>query len=153
MGASRYRFRSTWHLGAPPDDVFAALERLADYPSWWREIRVVQPLGDDRFELTCQSLLPYTLRFVTKRVVQDQTARVLEAEMTGDLEGFSRWTIAASPTGTVAVFDEEVVAQKALLRRLELVARPAFTANHRLMMRSGERGLRTYLAGYRARLD
>ena len=42
---------------------------------------------------------------------------------------------------------------KPLLRRLELIARPAFKANHSRMMRDGERGLRTYLAGYRARLD
>jgi len=40
-----------------------------------------------------------------------------------------------------------------LLRRLELAARPAFKANHTKMMRDGERGLRTYLAGYRAHFD
>jgi hypothetical protein len=28
------------------------------------------------------------------------------------------------------------------------IARPAFRANHALMMRRGERGLRTYLAGF-----
>ena len=41
-----------------------------------------------------------------------------------------------------------MVANKALLRRLAPIARPAFRANHALMMRHGERGLRTYLAGF-----
>jgi hypothetical protein len=85
--------------------------------------------------------------------VRDAGARILEANMSGDLDGFSRWTISSAPNGTSAVFEEEVVATKTLLRRLELIARPAFKANHTKMMRDGERGLRTYLAGYRARLD
>jgi hypothetical protein len=78
---------------------------------------------------------------------------VLEAGMTGDLEGFSRWTISVHPTGTEAVFDEQVVAAKPLLRKLEPIARPAFKANHARMMRNGERGLRTFLAGYRTQFD
>jgi hypothetical protein len=78
---------------------------------------------------------------------------VLEASMTGDLEGFSRWAISVHPTGTSATFDEEVVANTSLLRRLERIARPAFKANHKRMMRNGERGLRTFLAGYRTAFD
>jgi hypothetical protein len=74
--------------------------------------------------------------------------RVLEAKLTGDLEGFSRWTITATGSGADLLFEEEVVTTKALLRRLAPIARPAFRANHALMMRHGERGLRTYLAGY-----
>jgi hypothetical protein len=73
--------------------------------------------------------------------------------MTGDLDGFSRWTISVHPTGTTVTFDEEVVATKPIVRKLEPIARPAFTLNHRRMMRSGERDLRTYLAGYRARFE
>ena len=49
-----------------------------------------------------------------------------------------------------AVFEEEVTATKALLRYLAPVARPAFRANHTLMMRHGQAGLRVYLAGYAA---
>ena len=50
---------------------------------------------------------------------------------------------------TRCVFDEHVVTNKGLLDRLAVVARPAFKANHTLMMRHGEAGLRTFLAGYR----
>jgi hypothetical protein len=154
VSGSLYKFRSTWNVSAAaPHDVFAVLERLADYPLWWPQVRRVTPLGDDAYDLVCRSALPYELRFTTKQTVRDPVDRVLEATLSGDLEGFSRWTISADSTSTVATFDEEVVATKPLLRRLELVARPAFKANHTRMMRDGERGLRTYLAGYRARLD
>jgi hypothetical protein len=153
MGDSSYTFQSEWHLSASPDDVYQALERVPDYPLWWPEIRDVRPLGDQSFELTCKSTLPYELRFTIAQSVRDPSARVLEAHMTGDLEGFSRWTVSAQTTGTTATFDEDVTARKALLRRLDPIARPAFKVNHRRMMHNGERGLRTYLAGYRAQFD
>jgi hypothetical protein len=153
MAGSRYEFRSTWHLNAAPADVYAVLERLPDYPLWWPQVRSVTPRGGNAYELVCRSSLPYELRFVTTQSRRDPVDRVLEATMTGDLEGFSRWRIGVETEGTAATFEEEVVANKALLRRLEPVARPAFKANHSKMMRDGERGLRTYLAGYRARLD
>ena len=153
MGGSVYKFRSTWHLSASPDDVYAVLERVPDYPLWWPQVRSVTPVGDLTFELVCRSSLPYELRFTIAQAVRDPETRVLEATMAGDLAGFSRWTITVGANGTSATFDEEVLATKVLLRRLELVARPAFKANHSRMMRDGERGLRTYLAGYRAHLD
>ena len=152
MGGSVYKFRSTWHLNAAPDDVYAVLERVPDYPLWWPQVRSVMPVGDLTFALVCRSSLPYDLTFTTRQAVRDPETRVLEATMAGDLEGFSRWTITVNAQGTAATFDEEVVANKALLRRLEVVARPAFKANHSKMMRDGERGLSTYLAGYRAQL-
>jgi hypothetical protein len=146
---NRYVFRSEWPLEAPLDDVYAALAELADYPSWWPEVRTVRPVSDTTFELVCRSLLPYDLAFSSRRTRMDRDQGVLEAALEGDLSGFSRWTISKVPLGTLAVFEEEVTAEKALLRRLGGVARPAFKANHRLMMRHGRRGLRTYLAGMR----
>ncbi|MFE0458979.1 SRPBCC family protein [Kitasatospora sp. NPDC058965] len=74
-------------------------------------------------------------------------AGVLEAELTGDLVGWSRWTVHPAGAGAaVAVFEEEVRPGKALMRRLALPGRPLFLANHALMMRAGERGLRRLLA-------
>jgi hypothetical protein len=142
-----------WNPGAPAGDVYRVLEHLAGYPAWWPEVKEVRPLRPDEYELRCRSLLPYDLVFTTQQTRRDPQARVLEAALSGDLEGFSRWTIQEFPDGARATFDEEVVATKALLRRLDPVARPAFRANHRLMMKHGEAGLRTFLAGYRARYD
>jgi hypothetical protein len=89
------------------------------------------------------------LVFRTRQSVRDTRNGLLEANMTGDLEGFSRWTVTPTGNGTLAVFDEDVVANKGLLRALEPIARPAFKANHWLMMRHGEAGLNVYLAGFR----
>jgi hypothetical protein len=146
-----YRFRSVWHLDASPVDVYDALERLPDYPTWWREVREAQQLTAETFRMRCQATLPYDLVFTSTQERRDPVERVLQARLVGDLDGFSRWSIGPSPKGgTDAVFDEEVVATKALLRRLAPVARPAFKANHLLMMRHGQAGLRTYLAGWKA---
>lgn len=101
-------------------------------------------LAPDSSRITARSLLPYDLAFVTRQSRRDIDALVLEATMTGDLEGFSRWTLRAEGVRTTAVFDEEVITRKSLLRRLPPMARPAFRANHALMMRHGQAGLRTY---------
>ena len=153
MADHSYSFRSVWTLGASADDVYQALARLADYPAWWPEIKEVRSLSREEYELRCRSVLPYDLVFTTRQTRRDPQARVLEAHLDGDLEGFSRWTIQEFPEGSRATFEEEVVANKKLLQRLDPLARPAFKANHKLMMSHGERGLRTYLAGHRARWD
>jgi hypothetical protein len=145
----RYIFRSSWRLEAPPADVTAALEEVGSYPAWWPEVRAATRIDDDTYELRCRSTLPYDLVLETQRSVHDTVGGVLEANLIGDLEGFSRWTITPDGPGTLAVFDEDVVANKRLLQMLEPVARPAFKANHWLMMRHGRAGLRVYLAGLR----
>jgi len=148
-----YRFRSVWSVPAEPGTVYAVLRELGEYPRWWREVRTVRRIDDDTSELVCRSFLPYDLSFVSSRAREDPFARVLEATLTGDLEGFSRWTIRPDGrNGSRMLFEEEVVTNKRSLNLLAPIARPAFTANHTLMMRSGERGLRTYLAGYQAAL-
>lgn len=144
-----YQFRSEWRLSAPPADVFRALAELDDYPTWWPEVRAVRWLSADARRLVCRSLLPYDLNFTVCRPKRDQHAGILQARLDGDLEGTSRWTITASLGGTLAVFDEEVVVNKSLLRRLAPIARSAFAGNHRLMMNHGRRGLTAYLAGMR----
>lgn len=145
MDPNRYRFRSLWNLDAPPAAVFDALERVDRYPEWWPEIRAVHRIDDGSGEVVCRASLPYELRFTLHQVRRDPVLRVLEASMVGDLEGRSSWTVTAASGRTVAVFDEEVVATKPLLRRLAPVARPVFRANHSLMMRHGRRGLAAHL--------
>jgi hypothetical protein len=149
MDRNFYVFRSEWALASPLDDVYLALAQLADYPSWWPEVRSVRQVSAETSELVCRSLLPYDLAFTSRQTCKDPDAGMLEAALAGDLAGFSRWTLTPSAEGTLAVFEEEVTAEKALLRRLGRVARPAFEANHSLMMRHGRQGLRTFLAGLR----
>jgi hypothetical protein len=153
MSLHHYRFRSVWPVDATPDEAYRALREVDDYPAWWPEVRRVTRVDDATYDMVCRSTLPYDLVFRTVQSRQDAAAGVLEARLTGDLEGFSRWTITAADRGATLVFEEEVEARKALLRRLGAVARPAFVANHSLMMRHGRQGLRAYLAGFRRGSD
>lgn len=149
--SNRYRFRSVWRFDVQPEVAFRALRETEDYVAWWPEIKETRRLDEDRVEARIRSVLPYDLTMVLERTRDDAEAGVLEARMTGDLEGFSRWVIRPDGRGgTVLLFEEEAVPQKPLMRRLAPIARPLFRWNHALMMRSAERGLRAYLAGYAA---
>jgi hypothetical protein len=143
---NHYRFRTCWRLTVPADDAYSALEDVRQYPRWWPEVTLGQQIDDESCEMCVRSVLPYSLSFVIRQARRDPVGRFLEATMSGDLEGFSRWTVMAAPSGSMAVFEENVVARKPLLRRLAVVGRPAFRANHALMMRSGKRGLDALLS-------
>ena len=143
-----YSFRNIWSLDCPPAEAYEMLRDVTEFTMWWPEVREAQALGGGRFSLRARALLPYSLRFVGVRRIDDPEARVLELAMTGDLEGFSRFRIEPSGRGSRILFEEQVTANKTLLRRLALVARLVFCANHWLMMRRGEAGLRTYAAGF-----
>ncbi|MFD8547953.1 SRPBCC family protein [Streptomyces sp. NPDC059649] len=142
----RYRFRSVWLLDAPPAVVYAVLERAESYPQWWPQVREVTRLDDRTGTARFRSLLPYDLRVVAAERVRDPGAGVLEIAMHGDLAGWARWTVRPGAGGTRAVFEQDVEVRKPLMRRVGLLARPLFRANHALMMRAGRRGLAGWLA-------
>ncbi|MET4924158.1 SRPBCC family protein [Streptomyces sp. PSRA5] len=141
-----YRFRSVWELDAAPDIVFGVLERAGEYPDWWPQVREVTPVDERCGTARFRSVIPYDLFVRARESRNDPRARVLEMEMTGDLEGWARWTLSARGGGTRALYEQEVVVNKPLLRRLAVAGRPFFLANHALMMRAGRRGLRKVLA-------
>ncbi len=145
MDWSHYRFRSLWALPAPPAAVYAALERAEDYPRWWPQVREVDRLDDTSGRIRIRSALPYDLVFTAREVRRDPDAGILEIAMTGDLEGWARWTLAPAGVGTLARYDQVVDVRNPLMRRLAVPGRPLFRANHWLMMRAGRRGLRAHL--------
>ncbi len=149
-GLTHYVFRSTWHVAAPPAAVTSVLNDLPSYPAWWPEIRQVRPLGDGRFEVLARSLLPYELRFVSEAAAPGPgpDPGVIEARLSGDLEGWVRWRVEEADGGCRLAYDQEVTTHKRLLNAMAPVARPAFRANHAVMMRHGEAGLRAFMAGY-----
>jgi uncharacterized protein YndB with AHSA1/START domain len=146
---THYVFRSVWHVDAARDDVMPVLYDLESYPAWWPEIREVRPLGGQRFEVVARSFLPYELRFTSDADMTQPMPNVIDARLTGDMEGTVRWTVTPSDGGSRLVYDQEVSTHKRLLNVMAPVARPGFKANHTLMMRHGQAGLRTYMAGYR----
>ncbi|MFE6624793.1 SRPBCC family protein [Streptomyces sp. NPDC057740] len=149
MDWSHYRFRSLWALPAPPGVVYDLLAQAEDYPRWWPQVREVNWIDDTSGVITIRSLLPYGITFTAREVRRDRAAGIVEIAMTGDLEGWARWTITPHGSGTLARYDQVVDVNKPLLRRLAVPGRPFFRANHRLMMRAGRRGLLADLAGRR----
>ena len=148
MSLNDYRFRSLWSVRTTTDRVFGALVDLAGYPDWWPDIRDVTQLDDDTAEVTCRSVLPYSLRFLLHRAVEDESGGRVRVDMSGDLEGYVQGRVAAHRTaGALLAITQRVVVTKPLLRALAPVGRPVFRANHALMMWRGQRGLRAYLAG------
>ncbi|MFI9545952.1 SRPBCC family protein [Streptomyces sp. NPDC052016] len=145
MDWTHYRFRSLWPLPAPPAAVYEILERLEDYPRWWPQVRAVTRLDGVTGVLTIRSLLPYAMTFTAREVRRDPAAGVLEVALSGDIEGWARWTVTAAGSGSLARYDQVVDVNKPLLRRFAVPGRPVFRANHRLMMRAGRRGLTAYL--------
>ncbi|MFG2297597.1 SRPBCC family protein [Streptomyces sp. NPDC048603] len=144
MDWSHYRFRSVWDLPAPPGRVYAVLERPADYPLWWPQVRRVDPDPDDdrAGSAVFRSFLPYELHVTARERRADPDRGVLEVALHGDLEGWVRWTLRPLGTGgTRALYEQEVVVRKPVLRRLAIPGRPFFRFNHALMMRAGRRGL------------
>jgi hypothetical protein len=146
MAADHYLFRSTWQIDAAPDAVYTTLANVAAYPSWWPQVHAATQFDDFSGELRCRSLLPYDLVFVIRREIEDADRRILRATLDGDLAGTSQWEITPDGTGTLAVFDEDVVVRKTLIRLVGQIARPALRYNHDRMMRGGERGVRQHLS-------
>ena len=145
MSRHFYVFRSDWVVPASQPVVFETLAKLDEYPSWWREVRNTRPIDEQTCGLEIRSSRPYSLHMTAHHSRKDATEGVLEARLSGDLVGHSRWTMTPGPAGgTALTFSEEVEVTRPLLRRLSF-ARPAFRWNHTLMMRSGERGLRRHL--------
>ncbi|MCF1598714.1 SRPBCC family protein [Streptomyces muensis] len=149
MDWSHYRFRSLWALPAPPATVYDLLAQAEDYPRWWPQVREVHRIDDTSGVITIRSVLPYDMTFTAREVRRDRAAGVLEIVMSGDIEGWARWTITPHGSGSLARYDQVVDVNKPLLRRFAVPGRPVFRANHRLMMRAGRRGLLAYLAGRR----
>ncbi|MGH3948088.1 MAG: SRPBCC family protein [Pseudonocardiaceae bacterium] len=144
---SRYHFRNVWSVDMPAADVFTALADLDSYPAWWPYVRSVHQVDDDTADVLCRSVLPYSLELRLRRAIEDQPARHLRVDMSGDLEGFCAAQVERNGGGCFVRIAQEVVLRKKTLRRIEPVLRPLLRANHAAMMWRGERGLRAHLAG------
>ncbi|MFI8896508.1 SRPBCC family protein [Streptomyces paradoxus] len=145
MDWNHYRFRSLWTLPEPPATVYDVLERPEGYPHWWPQVREVTRLDDTTGVIRIRSVLPYGMTFTAREVRRDPAAGVLETALSGDIEGWARWTVTLLGTGSLVRYDQVVSVHKPLLRRLAVPGRLLFRANHALMMRSGRRGLVRHL--------
>ena len=145
MGPRDYRFRSVWSIEAPLPTVFGVLVDLGGYPDWWADVRDVHEIDEDTAELTCRATLPYTIVLRMVRIEENADAGRLRVRLSGDLDGELRCSLSRVPGGTRLDIGQVVCVRKPLLRALSPLARPVLRANHALMMRHGQRGLRAHL--------
>lgn len=146
MDRNHYRFRTVWTLSAPAATVYGVLERIEDYPRWWPQVREVARLDDTTGIVTIRSVLPYDLTFTLREGRRDRENGVLEAGLSGDIDGWARWTVTdLGAHGCAAHYEQEVDVRARLLRVLAVPGRPLFRANHGLMLRAGRRGLAAHL--------
>ncbi|WP_424214676.1 SRPBCC family protein [Streptomyces sp. BI20] len=137
-----FRFRAHWTLAVSPERVWAVLERVEEYPQWWPQVRRVRlDPGGRSGTAEFRSALPYAIRLGVSVRRHDPEARVLDLALTGDLDGWARWTLREEDGVTLVRYAQEVRVVRPLLRALARPARPLLVLNHTLMMRAGRRGL------------
>ena len=97
---SPVRTQRTVRVEVDPADVWAALHRVEDYPSWWRWLRRFdgQALAaGERWRCTIRPPLPWTLE-VDVHLVAVAGGRV-DAAVSGDVTGVASVSIATDPAG------------------------------------------------------
>jgi hypothetical protein len=139
--SASYRFDNSWSVPADRDLLYDLLADIAGYPQWWPQVRAVARVDDDSAHVVARSLLPYSLDMVLTRAVEDRRSGVLEARLSGQLDGWCRWTLREGRGLTDVVYEQEVTTPGRLMNAASAVARPALVANHAWMMRGGRRGM------------
>lgn len=146
-----YHFVSTWALGAPASDVFAALRDYATYPEWWPDVCRVDLAHDGGgsdvgmvVRVRVKSPLFYSLSFDVE-LVEVAEPTLISTRASGHLVGTGVWRLVEVAGGTVASYTWDVATTRPWMNLLAPVARPAFSAAHESVMRRGARGLTSRL--------
>lgn len=134
-----FRFDGQWLVDLPVESAYEQLVDLEHYPDWWPEVRAVAKVSPDDARVLIRSRLPYTLDLLLHAVHRRQD--LLETTISGDLEGWVHWRLAADGEQTRLSFAQEVEVSGRLLGWASYVARPLLVWNHEKMMRSAVRGL------------
>ena len=144
---ARYSFLTTWALGAPVADVWAAIHATEQWPSWWRGVKVAEQLeaGDGSgvgslHRYVWRSRLPYDIQF-TLRTTRVAAPYVLEGDADGDLRGTGRWRLWEGDGATAVTYEWDVETTIPWMNAVAPVGRPIFRWSHDVVMRQGGEGL------------
>jgi hypothetical protein len=160
VASNDYHFITAWRIPATPDEISTVLGDAPALARWWPSVYLavdeVSP-GDERglgkvVDLYTKGFLPYTLRWQFSVTASDPPWG-FSIEARGDFVGRGIWTLRqdvgpAEPGGplTIVTYDWLVIAEKGILKRLSLVMKPIFKANHHWAMARGEESLKIELA-------
>ena len=157
MRSPDYHFVTRWRVNGTCDEVGDVLSDPLQLPRWWPSVylRVTELTPGDAdgigrvVDLYTKGWLPYTLRwrFTT---TESRRAEGFSLDAEGDFVGRGVWTFVQDGAAVDVTFDWRIAAHKPLLRRLTLLLRPLFAANHHWAMRQGLTSLRLELERRRA---
>lgn len=137
-----FHFSSRHLLPGSADAFFDELHDIEAWPSWWPQVRSVEPIDDRSGYVTIRSFLPITLRLRLVALVDDAATRTLRASLDGDLTGWSQFVVEPDGAGSLLRYDQEArVTKPGAASTFAGAARPLLVANHRSMMRTGLRAL------------
>lgn len=134
------------------EEVSEVLSDPLEFPRWWPSVySSVKPVeagganGVGRvYELHTKGWLPYTLRW-RFTITDSNRPHGLALAASGDFVGRGVWSFVQDGPCVRITYDWRITAEKPLLRRLSLLLKPLFAANHRWAMRMGERSLQLEL--------
>lgn len=145
-----YRFVTTWHVTAPVQEVWDALQCVS---RWWPGMVLSQHLTPGqqgvgaRYERLTRGRLPYSLHYVLTITRHDPPwAAAYDSE--GDLVGEGGYELAQTGDTTEVRFTWNVATRSRWMNLLAPLLKPLFAWNHNYVMRQGEKALQRYLSGH-----
>ena len=151
---TKFTLVTDWHFTTPLDRVWVLIEKVEDWPDWWRAVKRVETIreGDETGlgairRITWATALPYTLTFdveVTSITKHDS----IEGRAHGELDGVGLWNFQAEPEGTHVRYLWRVDVTKAWMKLLAPVLAPVFAWNHNKVMCWGLEGARRRLTSH-----
>jgi uncharacterized protein YndB with AHSA1/START domain len=152
MTTTDFALVSDWRIAAPRARVWEALKHPPEWPRWWPYVKAVDELdaGDAeglgaRYRFHWASRLPYSIRLLTT-VTEIRKPERIVACAEGDLSGTGTWALEDAGADTAVRYTWSVDLDRAWMRALLPMLRPAFAWNHNAVMSAGEAGLRRYVA-------
>ncbi|UKA55174.1 hypothetical protein LFT45_04355 [Arthrobacter sp. FW305-BF8] len=162
MTSRLFDLSSTWHLPAPPEEVWTIIADIdMSWPQWWPHCSFAAPLTRTKAKSSSQedilkattaylnfkASLGYTLT-ISIHPTEVVAPREIDFDAGGHLQGIGRVTLIPEKEGEATRMDIEwrVRPTQHWMNFLTPIAAPAFTAAHALMMRQGEKGLIEALA-------
>jgi hypothetical protein len=156
--SSEYEFFTDWRLKGTVQEVIDIMEDATQLPRWWPSVYLdakrrkdgdANRVGEE-ITLYTKGFLPYTLSWEF-RITKIEPQKSITLETWGDFVGRGIWTFYQEGEDVRVTYDWKIRAEKPLLRRLTIVMRPVFSANHHWAMTMGKQSLELELARRRAK--
>jgi hypothetical protein len=148
-----FRFDGRWAFSVPPDELWAALSRTDRFREWWPWLRALESDGlvaGSVSRCVVRAPLAYSLRFQVA-VVEVVPGRLVEARVSGDLEGPARLHVDPHEEGSEAQLSWELDLRAPVLHAASRVARPLMEWGHDWVVHTSVRQFRRLALGEQSR--